>query len=77
MKRPGTQCANPVLVQLVTAEVARIGATRASKTLGIGVEAILRIVAGLPVRAGTLALLRERLGDAVGPAAGARAEDGQ
>jgi hypothetical protein len=61
MATTGTVLPGPEVIQRVAAEVGRVGTARASKVLGLGRESVARIVAGLPVRAGTLALLRERL----------------
>jgi hypothetical protein len=61
MEQPGTLVAQSQIVELVAAEVARLGGTRASKALRISRETLARVLAGLPVRPGTLALLREEL----------------
>jgi hypothetical protein len=61
MQPPGTAQADTHVIQAVHAQVGRLGVPAASKALGLGRETVIRILAGLPVRPGTLALLRERL----------------
>lgn len=50
------------LLGTVAALVARVGFVNAARTLGIGREALARVLAGQPVRAGTLALIERNLG---------------
>jgi hypothetical protein len=60
---------SPPIVLLTDAEVlARLramveqhGVSGAAKRLGVGREAVARVLAGVEVRAGSMALLRERL----------------
>lgn len=52
---------NPTVAQRVRSLVDRVGVNKASKMLGLGKEPTVRIVAGLDVRAGTLALAERSL----------------
>ena len=52
----------------------RLGTIRAADELGVGHATLARIVGALPVRSGTRALLRERLGPAKDEAGGASHE---
>lgn len=51
------------LLPHVTALVGRVGLVRAARVLGVGREALARLLAGQPVRAGTLALVEQNLPD--------------
>jgi hypothetical protein len=53
--------ASPELQAQVTEVVRTLGDAEASRRLGISRVALLRLLAGMPVRAGTLALAREGL----------------
>ena len=54
------QALDAELQQLVTRTAQRVGTKRTAAALGISREALLGVISGLPVRAGTLALIRER-----------------
>jgi hypothetical protein len=62
MQKPGTVTASDEIVSRVALQARRLGDSRAARELGVGREALARVIAGLPVRAGTLAMIRERLG---------------
>ena len=59
MSQRETVCSDLAIAEFVATEVKRVGLVRAAANLHVGREALTRILAGLPVRAGTLALLRE------------------
>lgn len=60
-KTPPSDSAPPDVQKHVAARVAEIGVVEAAKELGIGREAVTRIVGGLGVRAGTIASVRAAL----------------
>ncbi len=43
--------------------LARVGIQRTARTLGVSREALARVAAGVTVRPGTLALIRQRLSE--------------
>ena len=64
MARPhtnGTVRVPPEVVRQVSALVRRAGPNPAARRLGMSRHVVLAVMAGLPVRAGSLALLHERL----------------
>jgi hypothetical protein len=78
--QPGTLIASSEFAARINLLCVKRGVERAAADLGIAREAIVRIVARLPVRAGTLALARERLAaldTTTAPTGGSTAVDGQ
>ena len=51
----------PIDLPALRATVATLGTLPAAARLGVNRESLLRLLAGLPVRAGTLALIRQNL----------------
>ena len=56
MRFPGLSTPAPALVAIFAARVAAVGMTQAVRDFGVSRETYARIQAGLPVRAGSLAL---------------------
>ncbi|MCC6902799.1 MAG: hypothetical protein IT377_27755 [Polyangiaceae bacterium] len=53
--------APPDITERTRAFVDAFGVERAARTLGVGRETVLRLAGGLPVRRGSIALVRESL----------------
>jgi len=63
MQKPKRETSDPQLSARVQRDALKCGPTALARKLGVSRDSVLAVAAGLAVRAGTLALFRQRLAE--------------